>query len=85
MHSENSFLAGSEKGCEKVKKPQWRIKTEPDGVEMQEESLEKKEKQRYLPVERERAKINLVAVFLLPGYVSGKPDELSMSNNECVL
>lgn len=36
MHAENSFLAGSEKGCEKVKKPQWRINTEPDGVEMHE-------------------------------------------------
>lgn len=36
IRSENSFLAGSEKGCEKVKKPQRRIKTEPYGVEMHE-------------------------------------------------
>lgn len=32
VHSENSSLAGSEKGCEKLKKPRQSTKTEPDGV-----------------------------------------------------
>lgn len=32
----------------------------------------------------ERTKIYLVAVLLLPEHISRKPDELSMSNNECV-
>lgn len=29
-------------------------------------------------------KIYLVAAFLFPEYISGKPNELSISNNECV-
>lgn len=44
----------------------------------------KKEKQRYLSVGREKTKIYLVAVFLLPEHISGKPDELTISNNECM-
>lgn len=51
---------------------------------MHEGNFQKKAKQCYLSVEREKTKIYLVAVFLLPGHISGKPDELSISNNDCV-
>lgn len=89
MCSENSSLARSEKGCEKVKKPQWRIKTEPDGVEMHEGNLWKKEQQCYLSAERRKRTKNiyLEAAFLLPEYINEKPGELSthLKQRVCVL
>lgn len=45
-----------------------------------------KERKAMLSVSRKgkNKKIDLVAVFLLPEYASGKPNELNISNSECV-
>lgn len=69
VHSENSSLAGSEKGCEKLKKPQQSTKTEPDGVKKKHEgNFEKSKKKAALSVRGERTR----TLLLLPEFVSEK-------------
>lgn len=77
VHSENSSLAGSEQGCEKLKKPQQSTKTEPDGVKKHEGNFGKSKKAALSVREGGEQE----ALLLLPEFVSEKTQRTQLVKN----
>lgn len=77
VHSENSSLAGSEEGCEKLKKPQQSTKTEPDGVKKHEGNFGKSKKAALSVREGGRTR----RLLLLPEFVSEKTQRTQLVKN----